>query len=136
MARNSTWHVDSISDRRSQPAPIRPAWIRGGSPVAQARSLFSSDDGQLSVTIWECSVGEFQWQFNSDEVIHVLEGEVEVDGKRLSVGSVAFFPAGSTAYWRVISPVRKLAIHRSLDVPLWRRAARKAKRAVVSRLAR
>jgi uncharacterized protein len=127
-----TWQFTSITDRTSRPAPINPSWVRVGSPTAQARSLFASADGDFSATIWECTEGEFEWQYRSDEIIHILEGETYVDGRRLSVGDVAMFARGSTALWRITKPVRKLALHRSVPVPAWRAVASKAKAAVAA----
>ena len=122
-----TWRQTSIADRDSAHAPINPAWIRSGSPTARARSLFATVDGDFSATIWECTEGEFDWQYRSDEIIHILEGETFVDGRRLTVGDVAMFARGTSAHWRITIPVRKLALHRSVTPPTWRRAASRVK---------
>ena len=109
-----TWQQTSILDRDSAPAPIHPAWVRSGTPSARARSLFATADDDFSATIWECTEGEFEWQYRSDEIIHILEGETYVDGRRLTVGDVAIFARGTSAHWRITKPIRKLALHRSV----------------------
>ena len=123
------WRSTQIQDRSHSPSPIQASWIVSGNPMAGARTLFNSADGDFSATLWHCSEGEFVWQYRSDEIIHILEGETYVDGRRLTAGDVAFFAQGSSAHWRITLPIRKLAIHRSLPMPpLWKRIAAKARR--------
>ena len=61
-----------------EPAPINPAWIREGQPVARATQIASSADGTSSTAVWDCTAGSFDWQFGCDETVHILEGEVIV----------------------------------------------------------
>ena len=106
--------------------PIDPAWILDGSPRARIVTLANGRDDWATTALWDCTPGTFDWHFAWDETVHVLDGVVEVtmpDGvrHRLVRGSVAFFPAGSRAIWRVIEPVRKLAVcRRALPAPLAR----------------
>jgi len=108
--------------------PIDPAWILDGAPRARIVTLATGRDGWATTALWECTPGTFDWRFAWDETVHLLDGVVEVtlpDGTlhRLVAGSVAVFPAGSRAVWRVIEPVRKLAIcRRALPTPLARLA--------------
>lgn len=96
--------------------PILPEWIEEGSPRASARFLSASGDGGMVTGVWHCTAGTFRWVFDCDEVIHVLDGGVEVehDGSRVTLGpgSVAFFPVGARTRWRVQTHVRKLFVHR------------------------
>lgn len=100
-----------------EPAPINPAWIREGQPVARATQIASSADGTSFTAVWDCTDGSFDWQFSCDETVHILEGEVIVTEpgqapRTLRVGDVALFPAGMTARWQVPVYVRKLAFCR------------------------
>jgi hypothetical protein len=101
-----------------EPAPINPAWVRTGNPVARATQIASSADGTSSTAVWDCTAGSFDWQFGCDETVHILEGEVIVTEpgqppRTLRVGDVALFPAGMTAHWQVPVYVRKLAFMRA-----------------------
>ncbi len=106
--------------------PIDPAWILDGTPHARIVTLANGRDDWATTALWDCTPGTFDWRFAWDETVHILDGVVEVtlpDGgrRRLTRGSVAFFPAGSRAVWRVVEPVRKLAVcRRALPVPLAR----------------
>jgi uncharacterized cupin superfamily protein len=107
------------SDQRElPPAPIEPAHIEEGQPVAHAVTLSRSPDGQLSTGLWDCSAGKFRWKFWVDEVVYILEGEATVREEsgvvhELRRGSVAYFPLGLVARWEVPRYVRKLFVVRS-----------------------
>lgn len=104
------------ADEPLQSFPVPADWIEEGTPTATARFLSESGDGGLVTGIWHCTAGRFRWIFECDEVVHVLDGGVEVehDGKRIELGpgSVAFFPVGARTRWHVKTHVRKLFIHR------------------------
>jgi uncharacterized cupin superfamily protein len=100
------------------PCPIRAGWIIEGSPVARVELLSSSADGTASTYYWDCTAGRFNWVYDFDETLHILEGSVtlkEPSGRSLRVvaGDVVFFPAGSTAEWTVDKYIRKLAFCRT-----------------------
>ncbi len=112
------------------PAPIKPDWILEGKPVARAKTLTVAPDENFSSALWDCTAGTFRWHFRSDELVHILEGEVTVksdDGtsRTLRPGDVALFPKGLTNVWHVPRYVKKLAVHRSQEDPLFTRVARK-----------
>jgi uncharacterized cupin superfamily protein len=127
-----------------QSAPIDPTWILSGTPTARNRVLFNSSDTSGWTMLWECTAGEFRWQYRVDEIIHFLEGGVTVTDESGAVtsygpGDVACFRAGTAATWRIESYVRKLAFcqHQlpapvGLPMRLWRRA-RKALRAFLAK---
>lgn len=126
------------SDRDDwRPAPITPEWILEGAPVARYVPIARGRDDLASTTLWDCSEGTFRWFFGWDETVHILSGAVVVtlpDGAvhRLTAGSVAFFPAGSSAVWKVEGHVRKLAVcRRAFPGPLARAVdvARRARHA-------
>ena len=118
------------------PAPFPRAWIRNGSPVARASTLWRSADNIASTMIWECSAGVFDWYYGEEETVHILEGEVFVTptgGKefRLGPGDTAVFRFGSSAVWRSPERVRKGASCRHeapLPASLFTRAWRKLMR--------
>lgn len=105
-------------------APIQPDWIRGGNPVARNAELSRSDDRTACTLIWDCTPGQFEWRYDIDETIHILEGSVVLDdgvtpSRRLGPGDVVFFPAGAVVHWTVETHVRKLAFfRRQLPKPL------------------
>jgi len=102
------------------PAPINPDWIREGRPEARNRILERSSDGLACSILWECTAGKFEWFYDIDETIYIVEGGVTVSDdhtppRRLGPGDVVFFPNGSRAHWHVESYVRKVAFcHRTL----------------------
>jgi uncharacterized cupin superfamily protein len=106
------------------PAPINPDWILEGKPVARNKLLSTSADGTATTLIWDCTPGRFNWFYNIDETLFVLEGSVTLkdpDGNsRLVVaGDTIFFPAGSQAEWTVHTHFRKVAFCRTaLPAPL------------------
>jgi uncharacterized cupin superfamily protein len=99
-------------------APIAPEAVLAGAPVARSREITRSADGRISTHLWDCSAGRFRWYFWTDEIVHILEGEVHVDDEAgrsfvLRAGDVAHFPTGATTVWHVPEYVRKLAFHRA-----------------------
>jgi hypothetical protein len=100
------------------PSPIYPNWILEGNPVCRNQKISSSQDGTATTFIWECTAGRFNWFYDDDETIYVIEGGVVVkDGSgavhRLNAGDTIFFPAGSRAEWLVEKYIRKIAFVRT-----------------------
>jgi uncharacterized cupin superfamily protein len=102
-----------------EPAPIRPEWVLEGEPIARALKLAAAPDGNLNCSLWDCTKGKFRWRFRSDEIVHILEGEVHVvdeetgRGRTLRAGDMGYFPKGSVMVWTVDQYVKKLAILRT-----------------------
>jgi uncharacterized protein len=99
------------------PQPIEPSWIIEGNPLAQCAMLSKSADGLASTLVWQCSEGKFDWYYDFDETILILEGSIvlENDGMpptRYGVGDVIFFRDGAHARWHVEGHVKKLAFCR------------------------
>jgi uncharacterized cupin superfamily protein len=105
-------------------SPIRPNWVLEGNPVARNQLLSVSADGNARSYIWDCTAGRFNWFYEVDETIYVIEGGVVLrDGtgapRRLSAGDTIFFPAGAHAEWHVENYIRKFALIRTpLPKPL------------------
>jgi hypothetical protein len=107
-----------------EPAPIVPGWILSGKPEAQSKIMAKSKDGTSFIMVWECTPGRFDWHYSEDETVVLVAGEVFIANgngpeRRLGAGDLAFFPAGSSATWRITDRVRKVAVLRhALPYPL------------------
>jgi uncharacterized cupin superfamily protein len=111
------------------PRPIEPSWIVEGNPVAQACVLSRSADGLAQTMVWECSEGKFNWYYDFDETILILEGSIVLENdamapKRYGPGDVIFFRDGAHAKWHVEGRVRKLAFCRTTQPVLFGLALR------------
>jgi uncharacterized cupin superfamily protein len=100
------------------PSPIHPDWVIEGNPIARNKVLSSSADGTASTLIWDCTAGRFNWFYDVDETIYVIEGAVvirDVTGlqRRYNAGDSIFFPAGARAEWHVEKYIRKIAFCRT-----------------------
>src|SRR5882724_1408728 len=105
------------------PSPIRPDWVLEGNPVTRNQVLSSSADGTASTLIWDCTAGRFNWFYDVDETIYVIQGGVVVKDyggspRRLQAGDAIFFPAGARAEWHVEHYIRKIAFCRAPPLPL------------------
>jgi uncharacterized protein len=100
------------------PAPIKPDWVLEGNPVARNRLLSTSADGAARSYIWDCTAGRFNWIYEAEETIYVIEGGVVVKdiggpARRFGPGDMIFFPAGARAEWHVEDYIRKFALIRT-----------------------
>jgi uncharacterized cupin superfamily protein len=66
--------------------------------------------------MWECTAGKFKFIHDSDEIVHILEGEVTVRHGgatyALRPGDVLHVPAGFTTHWDVPKYVKKFWVQR------------------------
>ena len=97
---------------------INPNWVLEGNPVSHNKLLSTSADGTASTLFWDCTAGRFNWFYDVDETVYVLEGAVTIKNqqglaRRVSAGDWIFFPKGSHAEWTVHEYVRKVAFCRS-----------------------
>src|ERR1700748_527409 len=100
--------------------PIEPAWIIEGNPVSRSHILSTSSDGTSSTIIWSCTEGRFNWYYDFDETIMILEGSIVLESqgmppKRYGPGDVIFFRHGAHAKWHVDGYVKKVAFLRKSD---------------------
>ncbi len=100
--------------------PIEPSWIIEGNPVSHSHILSISSDGTSSTIVWSCTEGKFNWYYDFDETIMILEGSIvlESDGmapKRYGPGDVIFFRDGARAKWHVEGYVKKIAFCRKTN---------------------
>lgn len=101
-----------------KPCPVNPAWVIEGSPVARNFVLSRSVDGSATALLWDCTRGAFNWYYDIDETVHVLEGRAIIKDdsgveRVIEPGDHVLFRAGSHAVWRVDDYVRKVAFCRS-----------------------
>jgi uncharacterized protein len=99
------------------PRPIEPSWIIEGNPLAQSAVLSQSADGLASTIVWQCRAGRFDWYYDFDETILILEGSIVLESDtmpptRYGPGDVIFFKDGAHARWHVEDHVKKLAFCR------------------------
>jgi len=122
------------------PSPIEPSWIIEGDPQATSCVVSGSTDGFGCTIVWRCSEGKFNWYYDFDETILILEGAIvlESDGmepKRYGPGDIIFFKKGAHAKWHVEGHVKKLAFCLTTQpyaLGLMIRAINKLKRMVLS----
>jgi len=117
---------------RLTPAPIPPQWILEGEPQARNRHIAGSTDGLGSTLMWDCTAGRFNWFYDVDETVYLLEGSITVvdsagQVNHLRAGDTFFFPQGTRFEWTVPTYVRKIAF---IHVPMSRKLR------VVTRLGR
>jgi uncharacterized cupin superfamily protein len=98
-------------------SPIDPAWIIEGDPIAQSKILSTSADRLASTIVWQCSEGKFDWYYDCDETILILEGSIVLESEtlrpaRYGPGDTIFFKYGAHAKWYVDDHVRKIAFCR------------------------
>lgn len=100
-----------------EPSPIEPSWIVDGNPEAHSRLLSTSACRTAWTLIWSCTEGRFNWHYDFDETLVILEGSIVLEStgmppKRYGVGDVIFFRKGAHAKWHVESYVKKVAFCR------------------------
>jgi uncharacterized cupin superfamily protein len=106
-----------------KPSPIEPSWIIEGNPEARSSLLSTSECKTAWTLIWSCTEGRFNWHYDFDETIMILEGSIvlESDGmppKRYGVGDVVFFRSGASVKWHVEGYVKKVAFCRLTNAPV------------------
>ncbi len=100
------------------PLPINSAWVLEGSPTANAKVISRSSDGTARTLVWDCSAGRFNWFYDIDETVYVIEGSAHIknaagETKLVSAGDTILFRAGSRAEWTVDKYIRKIAFFRN-----------------------
>ena len=116
MAVDNLIEVDSSAADLSS-LPIPDEWVLEGAPAARCRIVTKSTDGTAKTVIWDCTAGRFNWFYNQDETVYVLEGSFSIKepsgATRLAkAGDMVLFRAGSQAEWTVPQYVRKVAFLR------------------------
>ncbi|WP_369722023.1 cupin domain-containing protein [Bradyrhizobium sp. LLZ17] len=109
-------HVDLTA------SPVEPSWVLEGNPEARSHVLSTSACGTAKTMIWSCTEGKFNWYYDLEETIVIIEGSVVLESesmppKRYGVGDVIVFRRGAHAKWHVEGFVKKVAFLR-LNNPL------------------
>lgn len=117
------------TDVELTPRPIEPSWIIEGKPEATGCDLSRSADGLATTIIWHCTEGKFNWYYDFDETILILEGSIVLENDtmrptRYGPGDIVFFRDGAHARWHVEGHVKKLAFCRKTQPLLLGFAAR------------
>jgi uncharacterized protein len=89
--------------------------LEGGANAGCAFTARSAD-GLATAGFWSCDVGTYEFFFDYDEFVYLIEGEVIVEdggeSYRLQAGDTAHFPQGITTIWRVIEKMTKYFVAR------------------------
>ena len=96
------------------PVPIVEGWILEGTPEARGKVLSCSTDEMAFTVMWDCTAGRFNWFYDIDETVVIMEGSVTVrdaagHSTTLKPTDTFFFPAGTQFHWTVPRYVRKVA---------------------------
>ena len=105
------------------PRPIERSWIIEGDPQASSCVLSQSADGLATTMVWHCTAGKFNWYYDFDETVLILDGGIVIESEGMKPtcygpGDVIFFKDGAHATWYVEDNVRKLAFCRKTQ-PVW-----------------
>jgi uncharacterized cupin superfamily protein len=111
-----------IADAGLQPWPLPAEWITQGQPDASGMVLAKSDDSRVVRGIWDCTPGQFRWNFTYDETLVVIKGRATVELASaetvvLNPGDMAFFRRGQSSTWTIHESLRK-AFHADSPEPL------------------
>ena len=103
-------------------SPIEPSWVIEGHPEACSRLVSTSACKTASTLIWSCTEGKFNWYYDVNETIVILEGSIVLESegmppKRYGVGDVILFRNGAHAKWHVENYVKKVAFCRLNNPP-------------------
>ena len=106
-----------------EPAPIPQGWILEGSPEARGKLVSCSTDDMAFTAMWDCTAGRFNWFYDIDETVCIMEGSVTVrdaagHSTTLRPGDTFFFPAETQFQWTVTRYVRKVAF---IHIPISRK---------------
>lgn len=109
--------VSASIDAELAPGQPEGVTVLEGDPRARRYSVFEqrADGHFLGVGIFACEPARTAFQLEHHEVLHVLEGEVEItldDGSHVALGpgGVAVLPKGHRSEWWIKSPFKELAI--------------------------
>lgn len=88
-----------------------------GDPGASGKTVFESNDRQITGGIWKCSPGIFDLTFTWDEMALLLEGELIIEEPserktQILPGDFFFVPRGAKTRWTVVKPLKKLFFSR------------------------
>lgn len=110
------------------PVTVNPEWILSGEPTFASVEISRSPDGRISHGLWSCTgPTTFEWHFDVDETVYVLDGEVSIDYRgnqfTLHAGDSATFHGGTQALWTVPDYLKKsYTLHNPGPIGRWWRS--------------
>ncbi len=117
--------IASAMNANLRKGPLMNDWVISGKPVTGNTQVAKSRDRNSYTMVWDCTAGVFNWYYGQDETLVVLTGEAFITNgsggpeQRIAEGDVVFFPAGSSAVWRVPNYIRKVAfLRQTLPFPI------------------
>lgn len=83
-----------------------------GKPEASYCVIGHSEDGRSYSGVWECTPGKFRVNYEWEETIYVLDGNVTIeeengDVREFKSGDIVHFPKGLRCIWTVHKTIRK-----------------------------
>lgn len=90
--------------------------------VPDTRCLFTAQSADYGATagFWSCDVGRYEFYFDYDEFVYLIEGELTVTecepphcSYSLRPGDTAHFPQGITTVWQVTKRMTKYFVARA-----------------------
>jgi len=92
--------------------PIAPEQIIAGDPVAKIWISSQTEDLKVTQGVWDCTAGDFTWDYAWDEFVLILEGEAtieEIGGETVTLraGDFGYMSIGTKTKWHVPEYIRK-----------------------------
>lgn len=95
-----------------QPLPFEEGQVLEGDP--RGVCIMLCETPELSIGIWKCTPGSFNWSYDSEETLYVFRGSasVRVHGSdeiiELKPGGAVTWPAGTKVTWTVKEEIEKV----------------------------
>lgn len=93
--------------------------ILEGTPDARAMFTAESADQGACAGFWSCDVGRYEFVFDYDEFVYLIDGEMVVTQVAptaqtyvLKAGDTAHFPQGVTTIWQITRRITKYFVAR------------------------
>lgn len=104
--------VDFRQPIAAESAPVEPAKVLAGEPVATIANHYSDPGAKFHCGTWSSTPGRWRVAYTEHEFCHLLEGRVRLCGDDGSVrefvaGDTWVIPSGFTGTWETLEPARK-----------------------------
>lgn len=96
----------------SDAAPVDPAKVEAGAPVATVANHYSDPGGRFHCGTWSSTPGRWRVHYTEHEFCHLLEGRVRLvaaDGtaREFRAGDAWVIPSGWHGTWETLEAARK-----------------------------
>lgn len=111
MSQSSLYKFSDLSEPPAQGPPA--GWtVLSGTPTAQSRRLYTSQNGRQLAGHWRCTPGAFRVSYSKWEYCHVLSGQCVItrDGGtavKLAAGDSFIVEKGFEGTWEVVETMEK-----------------------------